>query len=139
MELNADFSRRAIIHAASLDWKPSPIAGVERSMLDRIGGEVARATSIVRYAPRSRFSVSHARLAARNPRTRRCVPGRARRLSGAGSKIRNPPRPPRTHRRSETGCTIFVKLWQFDLDDRTHAKVYGTGLTYGSAPERAGS
>jgi anti-sigma factor ChrR (cupin superfamily) len=55
MELNADFSRRAVVHAASLAWTPSPIAGVE-PMLDRIGGDVARAISIVRYAPRSRFS-----------------------------------------------------------------------------------
>ena len=30
--------------------------GVERMMLDRIGGEVARATSLVRYAPNSTFS-----------------------------------------------------------------------------------
>ena len=56
MELNADFSRRAVVHAASLAWTPSPINGVERRMLDRMGGEVARATSIVRYALRSRFS-----------------------------------------------------------------------------------
>src|SRR5260221_12667287 len=55
MELNADFSRRAVVHAASLAWTPSPIAGVERRMLDRIGGEVARATSLVRYAPASSF------------------------------------------------------------------------------------
>ena len=32
------------------------MAGVERRMLDRIGDEVARATSIVRYAAGSRFS-----------------------------------------------------------------------------------
>ena len=56
MELNADFSQRAVVHAARLGWTPSPIAGVERRMLDRIGEEVARATSIVRYAPHSRFS-----------------------------------------------------------------------------------
>src|SRR5580704_9868972 len=56
MELNADFSRRAAVHAASLPWVPSPMAGVERRMLDRIGDEVARATSIVRYAPGSHFS-----------------------------------------------------------------------------------
>src|SRR5580658_5058606 len=56
MELNADFSRRAVVHAARLGWTPSPIAGVDRRMLDRIGDEVARATSIVRYAPDSRFS-----------------------------------------------------------------------------------
>ena len=56
MELNADFAKRAAVHAAGLAWVPSPTAGVERRMLDRIGAEVARATSIVRYAPASRFS-----------------------------------------------------------------------------------
>ncbi len=56
MELNADFSRRAVVHAAQMDWVPSPIAGVDRRMLDRVGDEVARATSIVRYAPGSQFS-----------------------------------------------------------------------------------
>jgi anti-sigma factor ChrR (cupin superfamily) len=56
MELNADFSQRTVVHAAQLAWMPSPIAGVDRRMLDRIGEDVARATSIVRYAPGSRFS-----------------------------------------------------------------------------------
>ncbi|HEX4762890.1 MAG TPA: cupin domain-containing protein, partial [Usitatibacter sp.] len=56
MELNADFSRRVVVHAAGLPWVASPIPGVERRMLDRIGDEVARATSIVRYAPESEFS-----------------------------------------------------------------------------------
>jgi hypothetical protein len=36
------------------------------------------------------------------------------------------------------GCTIFVKLWQFDPDDRTHVRVDTTGMTYGCAPGRAG-
>jgi anti-sigma factor ChrR (cupin superfamily) len=56
MNLNSDFSARAAVHAARLDWTPSPIPGVDRRMLDRIGDEVARATSIVRYAPHSRFA-----------------------------------------------------------------------------------
>src|ERR1700740_2273875 len=56
MELNADFTQRAVVHAARLAWVPSPIAGVDRRMLDRIGDEVARATSIVCYAPDSHFS-----------------------------------------------------------------------------------
>ena len=56
MNLNADFTKRAVVHAATLDWKASPMPGVERRMLDRIGDEVARATSIVRYAPGSHFS-----------------------------------------------------------------------------------
>ena len=56
MHLNADFTKRAVVHAAKLDWKASPMPGVERRMLDRIGDEVARATSIVRYIPESQFS-----------------------------------------------------------------------------------
>ena len=48
MERNADFSLRASVHGASLDWAASPVIGVDRRMLDHIGGEVARATSIVR-------------------------------------------------------------------------------------------
>ena len=56
MELNADFSRRVLVHSDQLDWQASPMNGVDRRMLDRIGGEVARATTIVRYAPGSRFS-----------------------------------------------------------------------------------
>ena len=56
MNLNSDFSARAAVHAARLDWTPSPIPGVDRRMLDRIGDEVARATSIVRYAPHRRFA-----------------------------------------------------------------------------------
>ena len=56
MEVNADFTKRATIHGARIPWSPSPMSGVERRMLDRIGGEVARATTIVRYAPGSHFS-----------------------------------------------------------------------------------
>ena len=56
MQLNADFTQRAAMHGTRLPWTPSPIAGVDRRMLERIGGEVARATSIVRYAPNSHFS-----------------------------------------------------------------------------------
>ena len=55
MELHADLSQRAVLDSNALDWTPSPMAGVERRMLDRRGEEVARATSLVRYAPGSRF------------------------------------------------------------------------------------
>ena len=56
MELNTDFSKRVIVHSDEEPWRASPMPGVERRMLDRIGGEVARATTIVRYAPESSFS-----------------------------------------------------------------------------------
>jgi anti-sigma factor ChrR (cupin superfamily) len=49
-------SQRVVLQTATMPWVASPVAGVERRMLDRVGAEVARATSIVRYAPDSRFS-----------------------------------------------------------------------------------
>ena len=56
MEVNADFSKRVVIHTPEVEWQDSPMKGVRRRMLDRVGGEVARATSIVSYAPDSKFS-----------------------------------------------------------------------------------
>ena len=53
---NADFKKRVVIHPQGYHWVPSPIPGVGRMMLDRIGEEVARATTIVRYAPNSSFT-----------------------------------------------------------------------------------
>ena len=56
MLLDADLSRPATVDSATLSWVASPMAGVERRMLERDGDEVARATSLVRYAPGSAFS-----------------------------------------------------------------------------------
>ena len=56
MNIHADFSQRAAVHTDAVDWIDSPMPGVARKMLDRIGDEVARATSVVRYAPGSHFS-----------------------------------------------------------------------------------
>jgi anti-sigma factor ChrR (cupin superfamily) len=44
MRLNADFSERVVIRPDDYEWVDSPMPGVERMMLDRIGDEVARAT-----------------------------------------------------------------------------------------------
>ena len=121
MELNADFSRRAAVHASRLAWVPSPIAGVERRMLDRIGEEVARATSIVRYAPDSHFSAhTHG-----GGEEFLVLDGTFQDEHGdfpAGCYIRNPPTSFHTPG-SAAGCTLFVKLWQFDPDDRTSVRV----------------
>jgi anti-sigma factor ChrR (cupin superfamily) len=133
MELNADFTRRAVVHAATLDWIASPMPGVERRMLDRVGGEVARATSIVRYAPHSHFS--------------RHIHGGGEEflvLEGVfqdehgdyceGSYIRNPPTSAHMPR-SDPGCTIFVKLWQFRAADRAQLRIDTRKLAY--SPDRS--
>ena len=46
--IRADLSQRAVVLPGEESFIPSPMAGVERMMLDRDGGEVARATTIVR-------------------------------------------------------------------------------------------
>ena len=121
MNLNADFAERAAVHAAGLDWIASPMKGVERRMLDRVGDEVARATSLVRYAPQSHFS-SHVHTGGEEFLVLEGVFQDEHGDFPAGSYIRNPPQSSHTPG-SEAGCTILVKLWQFDLDDRTHVRI----------------
>lgn len=121
MQINADFSQRVVIHSTDLDWVDSPISGVSRRMLDRIGGEVARATTIVRYAPDSRFS-PHVHTGGEEFIVLEGVFQDEHGDFPAGSYIRNPPQSSHTPG-SEQGCVIFVKLWQFDLEDRFQLRV----------------
>ncbi|XQS19229.1 cupin domain-containing protein [Citrobacter telavivensis] len=55
MLVNHDFSHPAVVTPDKYQWVPSPQRGIERVMLDRIGAEQARATSIVKYLPNSVF------------------------------------------------------------------------------------
>ncbi len=48
MRVNSDFSKRSVVRPGETDWVASPAVGAERMMLDRIGDEVARATTIFR-------------------------------------------------------------------------------------------
>ena len=116
MELNADFSQRVVVHSEDEPWKASPMPGVERRMLDRIGGEVARATTIVRYAPESKFS-AHTHTGGEEFIVLEGVFQDEHGDFPAGTYVRNPPTTSHTPG-SDDGCTIFVKLWQFDMEDR---------------------
>jgi len=51
MLINADFSQRVVINPNDYDWMPSMSHGVERATFERIGVELAKTTSLVRYAP----------------------------------------------------------------------------------------
>ena len=134
MQINANFAERSAVHAATLPWVASPMAGVERRMLDRLGGEVARATSIVRYAPGSAFS-PHVHTGGEEFLVLEGVFQDEHGDFPAGCYIRNPPQSRHTPR-SAPGCTIFVKLWQFDLADRTHVRIDTGRQTYQKAPDR---
>ncbi len=115
MRLNADADQRIVIDTTSMTWTPSPIEGVDRKMLDRIGEEVARATSLVRYAPNSAFS-PHVHGGGEEFLVLEGVFSDEHGDFGPGSYIRNPPGSSHTPR-SEPGSIIFVKLWQMQPDD----------------------
>ncbi len=116
MRVNADFSERVVIQTNELPWIASPQPGVERRMLDRIGDEVARATSLVRYAPASVFE-PHVHALGEEFLVLEGVFSDEHGDYTAGSYVRNPPgshHSPRT----APGCTILVKLRQMELNER---------------------
>jgi anti-sigma factor ChrR (cupin superfamily) len=115
--VNADFSKRTVIATDGVPWIPSPQAGVERRLLDRIGGEVARATSLVRYAPASSFP-PHAHPLGEEFLVLSGVFSDEHGDYPVGTYVRNPPRSRHTPR-TAPGCTILVKLRQMEpTEDR---------------------
>jgi anti-sigma factor ChrR (cupin superfamily) len=112
------------------------MAGVERRMLDRIGEEVARATSIVRYAAGSRFS-PHVHGGGEEFLVLDGVFQDEHGDFPAGTYVRNPPTSRHTPG-SAGGCVLFVKLWQFDPADRKGVTVQTAAMTYSAAPSRPG-
>ncbi|MEL7311330.1 MAG: cupin domain-containing protein [Pseudomonadota bacterium] len=129
LKIHADFAQRAVVTPDRYEWVPSPMPGVERMMLDRVGDEVARATSLVRYAPNSEFS----------PHTH----GGGEEylvLDGAfadehgtypkGYYVRNPIGTSHTPRIGDEGATIFVKLHQFEAADQTQLGIDTTSAEW---------
>lgn len=121
MDLNSDFTKRVLVHSDEVDWLASPMPGVDRRMLDRIGGEVARATTIVRYAKDSHFS-AHTHTGGEEFIVLEGVFQDEHGDFPVGSYVRNPPTSSHTPG-SDEGCVIFVKLWQFDPEDRTQVMI----------------
>jgi hypothetical protein len=121
MNINADFSKRAAVHAEQESWIPSPMKGVDRRMLDRIGDEVARATTIVRYAPGSAFS-AHTHTGGEEYLVLDGIFQDEHGDFPVGTYVRNPPTSSHTPS-SVDGATILVKLWQFDPKDRTQVSI----------------
>lgn len=119
--LRSDLQRREIVETQQEPWQPSPSPGVDRRMLDRIGDEVARATTVVRYAPGSRFDAHQHELGEEFI----VLEGTFSDEHGdypKGTYVRNPPgssHAPFT----KDGCTIFVKLRQFELSDTEPVRI----------------
>lgn len=121
MLVNADFSRRAVVAPHHYQWVTSPQAGVERVMLDRLGGEKARATSIVRYAPDSCFPLHQHPGGEEILVLSGCLSERDEHYP-AGWYLRNPPGS--SHQpSSREGAVIFVKLWQMVPGDDHRVRI----------------
>jgi anti-sigma factor ChrR (cupin superfamily) len=136
MRLNADFNERVVIRPDDYQWVESPMPGVERMMLDRIGDEVARATSLVRYAPKSTFS-RHVHTGGEEFLVLEGEFGDEHHVYPAGSYVRNPIGSAHSPKVGGQGCVIFVKLQQFEKEDQaqiiidTHNSQWSPGLVPG--------
>ena len=135
MLVNANFDERIVIDTLKSGWVSSPVPGIERIMLDRLGAEDARATSIVRYAAGTTFTPHE------HPLGEEFLV-----LSGvfsdehgdypAGTYVRNPPGSSHTAY-SQQGCELFVKVRQVDAADNkrvvidTRNAVFRQGLVSG--------
>lgn len=121
MLINADFNRSAHCDTRQAAWIDSPQGGVQRIALDRLGEEVARATSLVRYAPGSRFPL-HVHGGGEEILVLDGVFSDAQGDYPAGSYLRNPPLSQHAPW-SQPGCTLLVKLWQFQPGDEQTVRI----------------
>ena len=122
MDLHADLNQAVVLDTTTQPWRPSPMAGVVRRMLDRRGAEVARATSIVRYAPGSRFA-PHIHGGGEEILVLEGTFSDGHGHHPAGSYLRNPAGSSHAPF-SEEGCTLLVKLHQMHPADQTSIVVH---------------
>lgn len=115
LRLNADFSERVVVDSQTLDWHASPSPLVHRRLLERVGGEVARATSIVRYASGAKFD-SHVHELGEEIFVLEGTLSDEAGDYGPGTYLKNPPGS-RHAPFSDKGCTLFVKLRHLDPND----------------------
>ncbi|MGO1118330.1 cupin domain-containing protein [Rhodovibrionaceae bacterium A322] len=122
MELNADYRQRAVVQSAEEPWIDSPLPGVSRRLLHRLGGEVAVATTIVRYEPGSYFD-PHVHSGGEEFFVLEGTFSDEHGDYPPGSYVRNPVGS--SHKPfSKDGCTIYVKLQQMEPEDQDYVRVF---------------
>ncbi len=113
--LNDDTSQRCVVDTRTVPWQSSPSPLVHRQILERNGGEVARATSIVRYDAGARFDFHSHGLGEQIL----VLEGMLSDEHGdypAGTYLQNPPGSGHAPY-SKDGCKLFVKLRYLDPAD----------------------
>ncbi|MGP1371496.1 MAG: cupin domain-containing protein [Almyronema sp.] len=121
MKLNADLNQRAVVFSEELPWLDAPMPGVQRRMLERDGEEVARATTVVRYAPGSYFS-AHTHDGGEEYLVLEGVFSDEKGDFGQGTYVRNPVGSSHTPY-SQVGATILVKLRQMAPPDQSQVTI----------------
>jgi len=119
--LNLAFNKQVVIDTEQMDWMDSPAAGVSRKPLARSEEPAGHVTSIVKYEKGASFTAHH------HPMGEEILV-----LDGvfsdetgdytAGTYIRNPPGSQHTPF-SKDGCTLFVKLNQFNEHDDQFVRI----------------
>lgn len=136
MRLNSNFSQRIVIKPDHYSWVGSPVKGVTRMMLDRIGKEVGRATSLVRYEPNSTFT-EHTHSGGEEFFVLEGAFADEHGEYSAGCYVRNPIGTSHKPEVGNKGALIFVKLHQFNKADMTpvmidtHTQAWRPGLIQG--------
>lgn len=121
IQLHSDRSQRVVLNHSDLPWQDSPSAGIQRKLLERDGGEVARATSVVRYAPGSKFSTHTHGLGEEIL----VLDGALEDEHGqypAGYYLKSPPGSSHAPGSAE-GCILLVKLRHLDLQDTETVRI----------------
>ncbi len=119
--LNMDFSQRVVIETTQMDWSASPSPTVFRKPLARAGAEHGHATSVVKYESGATFKTHQ------HPKGEEILV-----LDGifsdehgdypAGTYLRNPDGTSHAPF-SQAGCTLLVKLCQFQDTDSTQIQI----------------
>ncbi len=132
---NADLECRAVVYTQGSPWLASPMPGVWRKRLERDAGEPERVTTVVRYEAGSRFR-PHPHPGGEEFLVLEGTFSDERGDYPAGTYVRNPPGSVHAPF-SEPGCTILVKLEQFEPGDGervvvdTCARAWQPGLVEG--------
>lgn len=113
--LNMDFSKQIVINTAEMSWISSPSSGVSRKPLEREFAESGHTSSIVRFDKNSHFP-AHTHHLGEEIFVLEGVFSDEYGDYGKGSYLRNPPNSSHSPF-SKEGCTLFVKLEQFDKRD----------------------
>ncbi len=115
-QINSDCSLFVSVNTEQISWQNSPMSGVQRKRLELIGIKKPQITTIVKFAPESYFEL-HEHDGGEEILVLDGIFSDVKGDFGPGFYVRNPPGT--THRPfSKNGCTILVKLRQFNEGDQ---------------------